>query len=63
MSNIGMLCLLLAVLSGCNTITGVGRDITSVGNWMHDTASDIRGEPVNPNNHTPAPDYTSNGSR
>ena len=59
MRTAGMLLLLLCALSACHTFTGVGQDVASVGNFMHDEASELRGEPVNPNAHMPAPDFTS----
>jgi predicted small secreted protein len=48
----------MMAVAGCNTFTGIGRDMASVGNWMTDTASDIRGDSRNPNGHVPPPDYT-----
>ncbi len=58
MRTAGMLFLLLSALSACHTFTGVGQDVASVGNFMHDKADDIRGEPHNPNAYMPAPDFT-----
>jgi predicted small secreted protein len=50
---------LTITLTGCNTFTGIGRDLAYLGNSMSDFASDVRGEPANPQGHVPAPDYSS----
>jgi predicted small secreted protein len=58
MRQIMILLIAMITVTGCNTFTGIGRDLASVGNWMTDTASDIRGEPTNENGYVPAPDFT-----
>jgi predicted small secreted protein len=58
MMRVWVLGVLMVALTGCNTFTGIGRDLASVGNWMTDSASSIRGEPTNENGYVPPPDYT-----
>ena len=36
------MCALLATVSGCNTIAGVGKDVERGGKAVHDAAKDVQ---------------------